>query len=1383
MSVDAKMKTNTPIHCYPGDETLRALTTILFFWLSLWASLTPVSAQPLISPSPYARLMEVLDGVNIGEVNRIKQSKDGLIWLATNDGLIRFDGYNAWRFIHLSGEPGSLSHNKVMDVNEDAQGNLWINTYGGGLNKFNPQTEQFEKVTFSQDFQDQNNNEFLFRSVIDNEQSLWLGTQKGIRRLDIKSGEIKAPPFDTRAVQSRSIIDIFIDSRQHTWLVSKFNGVYRYDGNTLRHFNHTAGLPDDEIFDIGEDSEGTIWLGTKVGLYRFNRTTAFFEPKTPSYESSFQIPDSEIRALAADHRQQLWLGTQNSGMHLYQFADDRFSPLTGDGRLQENYKVEKVNDIFVDNQGSIWVATDDGILYVPRTALDISYLANEEGNFEVTDIKQLQSGKIAFVGNYQYYDYEPGKNTAYGRFADENRLYRITETQQGDLLFATIGQGLQRYNKADDNLIQLAHAKPLDSNIPITGLFDSFVDSAQRTWLLPFPDLPHLAGGIIRFDWQSKQYQTYLTTPFISDVVQWDEEHLLLSSDSAGLLSLNIETKQVTPWQQKIPSAPKRVLSLFKDSEQNLWAGTRGQGLAKFDADDNAFSYFDASDGLLSQDIFSIIEDKAQNLWLGTDKGLIRFNRQTGELMTLQQTDGLLFETFYKRAAALADDGRLLFGTTGALVSLDPKDFSERVDSPNIVISDFKLFNRSVQWHHNDDSALLKSPVKYAESLQLNYKHSMFSFEFSANEYIKPEAIRFAYKMDGLSDWVYTDSKNRVASYTTLPTGEYTFRVKATNRHGQWGEQEAALNISVLPPWWLSWPAYILYAIVLTLSILLFINIRTKKLVQRAQELEENVAERTAQLQHSRDQVTELLAQKQQLFASVSHEFRTPLTLILSPIDQLLKDPKGQAITKELGLIKRNGRRLLRMVDQLLEFAKLELKDDSQMEPVSLKQTLDIIVSSFEPLVKTKQIKLHIGDYEDATLNMLPDSLNKILINILSNAFKYSPPQSHIYVTVQRQSQHVAIAIRDTGIGISQTDIDAVFQRFNRATQSHGEAVPGAGIGLALVKELVEANFGTIVLDSELNVGSTFTVTLPVTEVGVFSSSFSETSTHQVLHDQLDLEIDSVNTADISPAQSKVVELNEQQKSVLIVDDNPDLRDLLYQQLNGKYQCLLAENGQEGLNLAKEHLPDLVISDVMMPVMDGYQLTSQLKNEELTSHIPVILLTAKGSTESRLKGLQLLVDDYLAKPFNMEELLLRIHNILTIRDIIKQKFKQAIDHVDPKPAMEKLSVRDPEQAFVNRVNEHLSKLYTDPEFTAKVLSRELGVSERQLQRKLKSQFDLGFPELVRNYRLNKAVEMLSSGQRVSQIYHLVGFSSHSYFSSCFKAKFGQTPKEYQQETA
>ena len=504
----------------------------------------------------------------------------------------------------------------------------------------------------------------------------------------------------------------------------------------------------------------------------------------------------------------------------------------------------------------------------------------------------------------------------------------------------------------------------------------------------------------------------------------------------------------------------------------------------------------------------------------------------------------------------------------------------------------------------------------------------------------------------------------------------------------------------------------------------------------------------------------------------------------------MLSHPKSQHLRADLTLVKRSGQRLLNLVDQLLEFTKLEHQQASQFEQVSLAQTLNIITASFEPLMMSKQITLSINAFDDTTLNLLPDSLNKILINLLSNAYKYTPATGQISVTVTAlaQCQRVEIAVKDSGIGISEKDQEIIFDRFSRVATAQGEFIPGAGIGLALVKELVTKNKGALSLTSQLNQGSTFTVTLPVESVQVTTELVAPsniTSTTNSIHQQLALVVEEAapqfdfdtTIGDPATAQTGL------QKSLLIIDDNADMRTLLQTNLSSDYLCMTASNGQIGFNIAREQLPDLIISDIMMPLMDGYELAQLLKSDELTSHIPIILLTAKGSLESRLKGLALLVDDYVAKPFNLAELSLRIHNILSIRDILSKRQGQAIEPVKTPQSITVAGANEMAQQFLAKINDHMLNHYANPDLNTQIFSESLKLSEKQLQRKLKACFDLTFPEFVRNYRLTRAVQLLATGQRVSQIYYGVGFSSHAYFSRCFKAKFGIPPKQYQQEIA
>ncbi|MCJ8271314.1 MAG: response regulator, partial [Psychrosphaera sp.] len=1112
-----------------------------------------------------------------------------------------------------------------------------------------------------------------------------------------------------------------------------------------------------------------------------------FVPSTTGDMCKF---DDDIFAIQTDDYGTLWLGSLQSVIN-FDPVQLTFNQISATADIHKTFKKHLVNKIIKDKDGSLWFATTAGVIYLPKTALQFNYLSNPNGTLKVTDIDRLEDGSLTLVANHKLYDIELKTFGSTRRFSQIPAIYRLTPGTKGDLWLSSYASGLQHYSKADDTLTAHLQDSFLLKNSD-SFIYDTFIDNKDRLWLLSYYNATRRSAGLALYEPKSRKLTHTLDRHTLFDILQFDNNTLALTSHGTGLYLVNTTHFSDPAAQQNIKGAPQNIITAYKDKQGRLWLGTSNQGLALYQPQDQSFTFYTTEDGLMSNSIKSIVEDDDQRLWLGSGIGLTRFDSQSKKVLNIEKQDGLAFTSFRKRTAIKLQNGKILMGTNSGLVVFDPKHIAPVSRKAQVNINDFKLFNKPVKIHHEQHPSVLKQAIEFTEHIVLSYQQSIFSFHFSATEYMRPDKVQFAYRMVGLNDnWIYTDTSNPVATFTALSANDYVFEVKASNNPDSWPEQPRRIKVTINPPLWLTWPAYVLYFMLIVGCLYGYIWSRTQKLNKQAKVLEQSVAQRTKELAEQKQTVSDLLAQKQQLFANISHEFRTPLTLILSPTEQLLKRYGDEPWSKELNLIKRSGRRLRRMVDQLLEFAKLEQGSDSPSQLVSVKQTIKLMAASFEPLLHTKHLTMTVHPFTDVSVQVLPDSLNKILINILSNAVKYTPESGHIELAINQRYEQVDISVTDTGIGINRADQQAIFQRFNRATHDHGEFVPGAGIGLALVKELVEANQGTIELSSELGKGSTFIVTLPIAKPinqERFNSAQIDPTATSVLSEQqveLDFQQQQQQQQQASRQQNpgtttSQVPVNSQLKTILIIDDNADLRTLLHGQLSEHYFCLQAENGQKGLELAKEHLPDLILSDVMMPVMDGYQLAQLLKSDNLTHHIPIILLTAKGSVESRIKGLQLLVDDYLAKPFNLEELLLRIRNILTIRDIVKSRYAQAIEGSATQRLGDPIGMTSAEQHFYGQINDYLSQNYQDADTSAKVLASQLSLSERQLQRKIKAFFDLGFPDLVRNFRLTKAIDLLTKGDRASNVYHTVGFSSHSYFSQCFKAKFGQSPSAYQQ---
>jgi signal transduction histidine kinase len=759
------------------------------------------------------------------------------------------------------------------------------------------------------------------------------------------------------------------------------------------------------IRTVNEDEHGNLWFGTDGGLGRFNRDDQTFERFSANKSGQIVEFDDDIIAIQSGSEGQLWFGSMGWDLSTFSLKNNTFNAINSKNVYSKVFNKNRVNSIFKDAQNTLWFATANGVVLISQNARNFNYLSNKTNSLRVTDIRQLNNNQLAFVGNWGFYEFDPKTKRTRHRFNPIEQLARFTQDSKNQLWFATVNQGIQKFTPPIHRTIPFSQDESVTAKLGTYSIHFITPDANDNIWAAFSQNKKSRRISLLSLNTQTQQHQFYDNIPNISNMLFINQHELLIAGVAKSLFSLNTQNGELTNWSDKIPSTPINADALYVDSKSTLWVGTPGRGLASFNRQSQTFNYYNSNNGLLSDNVLTIVEDDHRNLWLGTNIGLSRFNINTREFTNFDQSDGLKYARIRKNTAIKMKNGFIAMGSADGVVMFDPLGFT--VDSaPSVIINDFKLLNQSVLLRREDPASPLTKSIEFTNQLVLSHRDQMFSFSFAALEYIRPAQVKFAYKMQGLNDqWFYTDADNRIASYTTLPSGDYTFRVKASNKHGVWSNKETTIQVTILPPWYLTWPAYLLYGVLTALGIYLFIHLRTKKLVEQAKELEQNVVGRTQQLQDSRDQleqshgelaqqsktVSDLLAQKQRLFASVSHEFRTPLTLILSPVDQLLNDDKGRHITKELGLIRRSGRRLLRMVDQLLEFAKLEQRSDVALQRVSLQQTLNIIVASFEPVVQSKKIGLKLFAFNDITLLMQPDSLNKILINILSNACKYTP--------------------------------------------------------------------------------------------------------------------------------------------------------------------------------------------------------------------------------------------------------------------------------------------------------------------------------------------------------------------------------------------------------
>ena len=801
------------------------------------------------------------------------------------------------------------------------------------------------------------------------------------------------------------------------------------------------------------------------------------------------------------------------------------------------------------------------------------------------------------------------------------------------------------------------------------------------------------------------------------------------------------------------------------------------EGLNHFDEKTGSSRLFTVTDGLPHNGVQSLVEDDEGYIWIGTSNGLSKFDPKTERFKNYYKENGIINNTFIETAGAKSQNGDLYFGTQSGVVFFSPDAIGENTIVPKVVLTGFQIEGEEVGFGVN---SILKVPISVTKSIELPHHLSNVSFTFSGLHFANPALNQYAYRMDNQIDhWLHI-GKDRKAVFSNMGPGLYDFHVKAANADGIWNEEGISVQLIVLPPWWLTWWAKIGWFIIGLTFLKGIFKWRVQNLHRNNKKLKVLVDQRTEKLEQQNIELNQLHRQKNQFFTNISHEFRTPLTLILGPVKNALESETKTLSEHHLHLISRAGTRLERMVTDLLSLARLqESKPFTSKKGQHLHPFLKQLLSSYSTSAELKNVNLKYSfEKFDIWLPFDTHLCEQIFHNLLSNAFKFSQPFSTIAVTTRwiENTKEAVISVRDEGIGIPENQLEYVFDRFYQVDGSSTRRHEGAGIGLALAKELTELQGGQILVESELNVGTTFTVILPD---AVISTSSAQTFNHHV---RLTAESGEAETAGAKRLPSfeqeylsSHTEIRSKNKStILIVEDCPDLRDYICGVLRQSYHLITAENGKIGTEMATEHLPDLIISDVMMPVLDGYDLCRILKQHTLTQHIPIVLLTALTSPSDKLKGLEVLADEFLCKPFSFEELETRIENLLEIRNLIQGSFHQRFT-LNGKGS----KVLSQEARFAQKIRDITEENLEKWTFGIDWLADAMDLSSRQLHRKMKDIFGLTPGGYIRAMRLKRSANLLEQNWgSVNKIAHKVGFQDVKYFSKVFRQAYGIPPSEY-----
>jgi len=1372
-------------------------------------------AAPLTAQERVAfRHLTIADGLSQNVVSAIVQDRRGFMWFGTKDGLNRYDGYQFVVFRHDPFDSTSISDSEITVLFEDSHGVLWIGTRGGGVNRFDRARERFTRVRTgpSRDIvaiaEDSSGaiwvgaaGEGLFRLtntrrpdvtvdrfvhsstdasslsddrvrtvLVDKSGVLWVGTDAGLDHGGTTSaGRVAFTHITVRSSAPLTLIDtavtaLYEDSHRRLWIGS-VPGISELDSarTSIRHYYHryrTYRYGWGIAVGLVEDPTGTLWVSTVSELMRLDPSTGVFtyfrhDPLNP--ESMNDLPTRVYR----DRSNVIWVGSNGYGLNAYDPKSNRFQTFRRPENWPSRLSGFSVYTLFEDLSGTLWI--DAGLLYrwnrttgVLKSFETVSSRPNDYGNVAVWSIVEDPPGYLWTASVSGLYRYE----IATGRF----RQYRYDPADSAGLPEQAVYDVFRDRDGVIWAVTENFLARLTD---PERGRFQSFRHKERptaRQWIFP-STIQDSSGalwfgsdqGLTRFDPKTQAFRHFRHDPHVSESLSHDAIRAILPD----------------------PRQPNRY----------LWVGTAGGGLNRLDIQSGTFAHVTERDGLPNDVVYGILADSSDRLWLSTNKGLSRFDPATRQFRNYDVNDGLQSNEFNSGAAFKSRSGEMFFGGIYGFNYFRPEAVRDNPNVPAVVITGFRRGNRYETVR--DSGTALRTTISETDTLRLSYRDAVITVEFAALEYSAPAKNRYAYRMVGFNNVWFESGSVRAATYTNLPPGHYVFQVRASNNDGVWNEQGASLVILIAPPWWRTWWAYALYGALVLAALY----------GARRYEMNRLRLENRLEIQHvEAEQLRELDRARSRLFANVSHEFRTPLTLTMGPLDDLragLHGPLSSSATEQVDLARRNAGRVLDLINEILELARVESgREVLHARRVELGAFVASVARSFLPLAERKAIAYEVQDAaDDAIVYADPNHLERALSNLLSNAFKFTPDGGAVRVTVSGDDSIARITIRDSGPGIPAADLDLIFDRFHRARTAGTQ--PGTGIGLALAKELIALHGGTITVQSEEGFGSTFTVTLrkghahlppeQVTDdgVSVVSSSrpagpppefLAPASPMRDVPNVVDA-LESVSHPGGSPIPDSQLPIpdNDDVTTVLVVDDNPEVRAYVKQHLAPRYRVLEAVDGEQGLAMARRCLPDLVLSDVMMPVMDGYTLCRRLKSDPETDFLPIILLTARAEAEDKLTGLTEKADDYLTKPFDVRELLARIANIIAIRRRLRERFATTPLTIHSGP----VDVAPADRKFVDQVRAAIEAHLGDEQFTVERLAGEVAQSRGNLHRRLRELIGESPSDLIRRMRLERAAAMLEAGAgSVSEVAYAVGFKSVAHFSNAFHELHGVRPSAW-----
>jgi signal transduction histidine kinase/ligand-binding sensor domain-containing protein/CheY-like chemotaxis protein/AraC-like DNA-binding protein len=1346
--------------------------------------------------------ININNGLSHNDVTCIFKDNNGFMWFGTLSGLNRYDGYKFKIFKHSASDTTSLDDDYIVSISEGPENKLWIETRNGfdiydpatekfshnirgylrsiaipdqfitvlkkdrsgnfwflhrtlGIYEYNPETNKTIHLTHSA-----KDTSTIFSNSVsdlaqDSQGNFWLTYRNGeLERLEPRSLKVnyRSRIFNELPPELNSPYKIYIDKQDAIWaFVPTYSaGVYYVDvkKGIVKHIdkgNDQAHLNTDVVSSVIQDDKGRIWIATDHGgVNLLNKQDFKIQYLLNREDDEKTIGQNSITLLYKDNTGIIWVGTYKKGVGYYHESIIKFPLYTHhlSDPLSDlrSLGFSDINSFAEDEPGNIWIGTNGGgLIYFDRkngTFKNYLHNANNANSLanNVVVCLYIDHDQKLWIGTYfGGLDCFDGKTFTHYKHNDtipgsisEDRVCAITEDDEHHLLVGTLSAGFNVFD-AKTQIFSHYIYKPVENAIHSNYVSRILEDRRKNLWVVT-------AYGV---DVLLKK-----TNQFI---------HYIHDDKNPGSI-INNNTNNI-----------------MEDAEGLIWVSTR-EGISIFDYKTGKFTNLNKQDGLPDNTVIDLQEYDKHNVWISTPNGLsdVVVDRNAAGLkfhfINYNETEGLQGREFTENSSYKTREGELIFGGGNGFNIFKPANLRTNKNVPNLVFTDFQVFNEHVAVGEKvNGRIILPESITGLKTLNLKYNDNVFSIEFAALNYFNPGKVKYQYMMEGFDKgWINADNKTRKATYTNLDPDHYVFKVRATSSEN-WGNDVLSLDINILPPFWKSAWAYLLYALVIIGSLLYLRQRAIQKLkTQFSIEKEREEAHR----------MHELDLMKIKFFTNVSHEFRTPLSLIMAPVDKILKQIAEPDIQRQLMLVNRNAKRLLNLVNQLLDFRKMEYQElklhERNGDIISFIKELSY---AFTDVADQKDIKF-IFDSENESFytNFDHDKIERILFNLLSNAYKFTPEGGQVSVILNligdTGDKHLEIRVIDTGIGIAADKCDRIFEPFFQNDIPGSMLNQGSGIGLSITKEFVKLHGGEISVESEFNEGSCFTVLLPVRELN--KNIFRDT----------DLVFD--HTSEFLPEEG--VQKNGYHKenrdskkaTILLVEDNDDFRFYIKDNLKASFNIIEAENGKKGWQKALSQHPNLIVSDISMPEMNGNDLCLKIKNDKRTSHIPVILLTALVGEDLQLKGLETGASDYLTKPFNFEILQSKIRNILSQQEHMRKTYQKQVE-VTPT----EMHVDSPDELFIKKVLLLIDNNISNPNFSVEELSNDVFVSRYTLYKKILSMTGKTPNELVRSMRLKRAAQLLETGHlTISQICHKVGFKSQKYCVKSFKTEYNTIPSRY-----